>query len=139
MRGYLGVICLGLSVLAGSACSAATIQPIKGDVSINHGQGFQKVDGATEAGEGDIVMVSPEGSAVVSYADGCKISLQPGMVMTIAPLSPCAAGSYAQDDQNHDNRAWGYLFGAGAAAALGVGIYEATRTSQAAAPTPASP
>ncbi len=79
------------------AAWAATVQPVQGDLSINQGQGFQKVNGRVEAKVGDSVMVSPGGSATVSYADGCKVDVKPGAVVTIAPLSPCASGSYAAD------------------------------------------
>jgi hypothetical protein len=42
-------------------------------------------------------MVAPGGTATVVYDDGCKVAVQPGSVTTIAPLSPCASGSSAQD------------------------------------------
>ena len=50
----------------------------------------------TNANVGDLVMVGPGGSATVVYDDGCKVNVQPGAVTTIAPLSPCASGSNAQ-------------------------------------------
>jgi hypothetical protein len=84
-------------LLSATACPAATLVPVHGQLSINHGQGFEQVNGPIEANTGDSVMVSPDGSANVLYADGCKITLQPGSVMTIAELSPCASGSYAQE------------------------------------------
>ena len=124
MRGTVGASCFALSLLVATACSAATIIPVKGDVSINQGQGFQKVDGLVEANEGNSVMVSPGGSATVSYPDGCKISLQPGSVMTIPGLSPCASGSYADD-----NPVAGFVIGAGALGAVGFGIYETTQVN----------
>jgi hypothetical protein len=34
--------------------------------------------------------------ATVVYDDGCKVDVQPGAVTSIAALSPCAAGAYAQ-------------------------------------------
>ena len=103
MRGLLATLCIGCSLLAGSAAWAATIQPVKGDVSVNQGQGFKKLDSAFEAKVGDAVMVSPGGSAKVSYADGCAVELKPGAVLVIPTLSPCASGSYAQeDDHNND-------------------------------------
>lgn len=54
-------------------------------------------------------MVGPGGAATVVYDDGCKVDVQPGAVATVAPLSPCASGSNAQEqpwqcrpDQYHD-------------------------------------
>ena len=96
MRGFLAAACAGLPLVIGTACSGATIEPVQGDLLINRGQGFQQVNGRIEADVGDLVMVSPDGSAIVSYPDGCKLSVQPGAVTTIAPLSPCASGSRAQ-------------------------------------------
>lgn len=134
MRRFVGALCFGLSLLVATASSAATIEPIKGDLSINRGQGFQKVDGIIEAKEGDAVMVSPDGSAGVTYPDGCKVSLEPGMVMTIAALSPCASRSYAREQDF--NKAglvyWGIIIGVS-----GGVIYEITQATK--TTTPASP
>jgi hypothetical protein len=71
----------------------------------------------------------------VVYDDGCKVDVQPGAVMTVAPLSPCASGSYAQDSFD-----WGgVILGGAAAGLLGLGIYEATRNTTAGTSSPASP
>jgi hypothetical protein len=80
-----------------SAKPPTTLEPIKGDVWINHGKGFVKVSEQIEAKVGDSVMVSPGGFAKVTYADKCEAKVKPGAVMTIAPLSPCASGSLAAD------------------------------------------
>jgi hypothetical protein len=138
VRGLFGALCVTIAVLTSSMCSAATIQPIQGVVSINHGQGFQKIYGVGVAKEGDSVMVSPDGSATVSYADGCNVKLEPGMVMTITALSPCASGSYAQDQQNdlfNNHGAW-IAFGM-LAGMTGFITYEILHTNQ--GPPPASP
>jgi len=124
-------------MFVGTACLAATVEPVQGKLSVNQGQGFEQINGRIDANVGDTVMVSPNGSAIVSYPDGCKVNVQPGAVTTIAPMSPCASGSYASDDR--DNGAAAYIIGAGAAAAVGIGIYEATQTKAAASPAPASP
>ncbi len=68
-----------------------------GDLSINQGQGFKPINSRVEANVGDSIMVGPGGAGTVVYGDGCKVDVQPGAVTTIAPLSPCASGSYAQD------------------------------------------
>lgn len=138
MRGLLAALCFGCSTLAATVSWATTITPIQGQVSINQGQGFQPINGLVEAKAGDSIMVSPGGSATVAYADGCNVKLQPGAVMIIAPLSPCASGSNAQEpDQNSGME--GLIFGAGVAGVTGfVGyeIYNSTKTN----PTkPASP
>lgn len=120
--------------LAATPSLAATVMPIQGGVSINHGQGYQPVNGQLQAQPGDMVMVAPEGSATVAYDDGCKVDVKPGAITTIAPLSPCASGSYAQDDGFN----WGgVVMGVAAGAAFGLGIYEAVTVPN--GTSPASP
>ena len=105
-------------------------------VSVNQGQGFKKLDSAFEAKVGDAVMVSPGGSAKVSYADGCAIALKPGAVMVIADLSPCASGSYAEED-DHNDHTGAIVFGTVVAGVTGFVIYEIvqnTKTNKPASP-----
>lgn len=117
-------------VLFATACPAATLVPVHGQLSVNHGQGFEQVNGPIEANAGDSVMVSPDGSANVLYGDGCKITLQPGSVMTIAELSPCAAGSYAQDQDQDRFGTTGLLFGAAVLGVTGFVAYEISQSSK---------
>src|SRR5580658_7851544 len=134
MREWLGVACFASAFFFGTATWAADVQSVQGDLSINQGQGFQAVNGRIDANVGDSVMVGPSGSATVSYSDGCQVTVQPGAVTTIAPLSPCASGSYAQDSY------WGnagvLVFGALFVGAVGFGVYGITQAKSSA---PASP
>lgn len=133
MRAFTGTTCFLAAFLVSAASWAATIEPGQGDLSINQGQGYERVDGRVSANVGDTVMVSPGGSAKVSYADGCQVSVQPGSVMTIAPLSPCASGSLAQDGGLN----YGALLMLGA---FGVGIgFAAYGFTQAKSTSPTSP
>src|SRR5690242_19913580 len=93
----VSALCVGCSLLIASQSWAATIEARQGDLTINQGEGFQPVTSRGTANVGDSVMVGPGGSATVVYDDGCKVSVQPGAVTTIAPLSPCASGSKAAD------------------------------------------
>jgi len=123
-RLLIAIFC-GAMLLSNSAW-AAMVEPREGNLSINQGQGFQPVNSRIDANVGDSVMVAPGGSATVVYDDGCRVAVQPGAVATIAPLSPCASGSYAQDSGFN----WGaVVVGAAAGGLLGLGIYEATKTS----------
>jgi hypothetical protein len=132
-RPFFGAFCFAM--LLSSSTWAATLEPGQGNLSINEGQGFQPVNGRIDANVGDSVMVSPGGGATVVYADGCKVNVQPGAVTTIAPLSPCASGSNAQECCD-----WGGLVIGGAAVGLlGLGIYEAAKTPTTTTPTPISP
>jgi hypothetical protein len=121
-RSSLCVSAIGCALLLASAAGAATIEPVQGNLSLNQGQGFQPVNSRVNANVGDTVMVGPGGAAAVTYPDGCKVPVQPGTMTTIAPLSPCASGSLA-DDNNSNNL---YVLGAAAAGfgLAGFGIYE---------------
>ena len=106
MRVFLAPVAFGGALLFATASWAATaeptkpatLEPVKGEVWINHGKGFEKVNSSKIVAKlGDSVMVSPDGIAKVTYPDGCETNVKPGGVMTIAPLSPCASGSLAAD------------------------------------------
>jgi hypothetical protein len=102
MRAFFATSVLAGVVFYGAASWATTgagaiLEPVKGDLWINHGRGFEKVNSRVEAKVGDSVMVSPGGIAKVTYPDKCQANVKPGAVMTIAPLSPCASGSLAAD------------------------------------------
>jgi hypothetical protein len=84
-------------MLIASPCWAATGERTQGDLSINQGQGFRPIKSRINANVGDSVMVGPGGAATVVYEDGCKVNVQPGAVITIAPLSPCASQSNAAE------------------------------------------
>lgn len=99
-RRLLGTLAVGCAVLVASPSWAAMIEPGTGDLTINRGEGFQPVTNQTHANIGDLVMVGPSGAATITYDDGCKVAVQTGSVATIAPLSPCASGSYAQTDND---------------------------------------
>ena len=120
-RSVLRLSVIGCSLLLVSASWAATIEPVQGNLSLNQGQGFQPVNSRVDANVGDTVVVAPGSAAAVTYADGCKVSVQPGAVMTIAPLSPCASGSLADDNNSNGLYFLGVAAGFGLA---GFGIYE---------------
>src|ERR1700683_2816816 len=97
MRGGTALAVTGLLLLLATPCFATTVEPVQGDVSLNKpGHGFQQIAETTIVEPGDLVMVSPNGSANVFYADGCRFVVQPGAVLTIAAISPCASKSFAQ-------------------------------------------
>jgi hypothetical protein len=117
---FLRLVTFGCATLLVSSSWAATIEPGQGNLSVNQGQGFQPVNSRVDANVGDAVMVGPGGAATVTYEDGCKVTVQPGAVATVAPISPCASGSYADDTHNSDGLLWtGVALGA---AGLGLGI-----------------
>jgi hypothetical protein len=94
-RGFISLLCIGCAIVIASPSWATIVEPGVGDLSINQGKGFKPVKHRINASVGDAVMVGPGGTATLTYDDGCKVKVQPGAVITIAPLSPCAAGSNA--------------------------------------------
>lgn len=124
MRALICGLCFALTFAGGALAQTATVEPLQGDLSINQGQGFQRVDSRVQANVGDSLMVAPGGSASLVYPDGCQVTIQPGSVVSIAPLSPCASGSLAQDSGSN---AGALIFGAAFVAALGVGVYGITQ------------
>jgi hypothetical protein len=118
---FLCVSLIGGSLLFVSASWAATIEPVQGNLQLNRGQGFQPVNSRVDANVGDTVVVGPGGAAAVTYSDGCKVPVQPGAVTTIGPLSPCASGSLADDNNQNGLYFLGVAAGFGLA---GFGIYE---------------
>lgn len=130
-KSIIGAFCW--AVLLSSSTWAATLQPGEGSLTINQGQGFQPVNNRVDANVGDSVMVAPGGAATVVYDDGCKVQVQPGSVTTVAPISPCASGSYAADSD------WGAIaMGVGVLGLVGAGIWAATNNPNTNG-TPASP
>lgn len=69
---------------------AASVANIQGQTLVNTGNGFKQLVGATEAGPGAKVMANPGGQGQVTYPDGCTVTVNPGQVYTIAPVSPCS-------------------------------------------------
>jgi hypothetical protein len=119
-------------IFAGSAL-AATVNPIKGQVLLNRGDGYKLVSESTDAAPGAQVIVNPLSVGQVVFADGCAVKLEPGAVFTIAAQSPCevtgqhveAGGSLksvkdAAKPEASDRRSSALVIG-GAAIAVGVG------------------
>jgi hypothetical protein len=96
----LSVLCAAListSSWAATTVTVVTVNPSKGSVLINRGNGYTEIKRPTKVRAGTNVMVGPDGAAIIAYADGCSVKVAPGSVETVASLSPCASGSYAQN------------------------------------------
>lgn len=80
--------------LATAAClslpaSAATLSPGKGELFVNRGDGYKRVTATAQIAAGDQVIAQPGGSGRIIFSDGCATNIEPGVVFTVAPRSPC--------------------------------------------------
>jgi hypothetical protein len=150
MRPIFAALCFTLLWIGSAQAQSvqpqtALVIPLQGDLSVNQGQGFQRVDSRVQANVGDSLMVAPGGSASLVYPDGCQVTIQPGSVVSIAPLSPCASGSFAAElpvpppvgapppaPEGFDPGL--LMFGAGAAAAVTVGVLAIVLSEKPASP-----
>ena len=84
----------GVGVLISVPSFAATVEPVRGQVSINRGDGiFRPISRTLQATIGDLVIVSPNGVARIIYPDGCTVEVKPGDVVPIMALSSCKVPS----------------------------------------------
>lgn len=116
MRISFPALVVSLATLA-TAADAATVQSLSGSVMINRGSGYQPVHGATGAKSGDSVVVGPDGSAEIVYADGCRVKVAPGAVTSVLDVSPCSTQGTADTGSSSTGLAVG-----AAVVAAGVGI-----------------
>jgi hypothetical protein len=87
-------------VAAGLLCSAAIaevnvaqVQSFQGKVLINQGNGFNLAANGLSLKPGDKILVSKEASAIVTYANGCQVSISEPKVLTVSKAAPCPAGA----------------------------------------------
>lgn len=73
-----------------STAQAATVTPVQGEVLVNAGAGYQRLGAEIMLKPGDVVIVRPDGKAMLAYPDGCTLDVVPGLVAWIEPTSPCA-------------------------------------------------
>jgi hypothetical protein len=129
------VLGAAVSVLAFDASAvAATLTSIQGQVRVNSGSGFHQVSQMEEVAPGTSIMVSSGGSAEVLYSDGCRMPAEPGLVVTVAPISPCAQGQAEPPQDVQDNTAL-YVVGGVAVVAGGAAAVVLTQNRS----SPASP
>ena len=115
----LSLFAFSVGLLVGSSAFAASLETsleeVRGEVSINRGDGFQRITGRTNPRAGDLLLASPGGSAKLVYSDGCPVRVTPGTVIRVAAKSPCKAMYYAGlEEPERDLGLWPFFAGAGA-------------------------
>lgn len=81
---------VSIAVVAATA-SAATVSPMGGDVRISIGHGFHRIDVPTELAAGGQIMVSPDGSASITYSDNCVVPASPATITVIQSQPVCGS------------------------------------------------
>jgi len=126
-------------VLTERPARAATLQSIQGVALVDRGSGFGIVDGPTQLGPGDSVIVNPGGSAQVVYEDGCKVEVHPGIIVSARNTSPCSGGGEAGEAAQADGGGFSSTTLLVAGAVVGVGAVTAVLLTASDSEKPASP
>ena len=71
----------------------AQMQSVQGKVLINQGKGFVAALSGLALKPGDKILVGMQASAVVTYQNGCEVSVSEPKVFKIAKTAPCEAGA----------------------------------------------
>lgn len=99
MKVLWGAIVAVISLAATMTSADATkVVPVKGEILVNSGAGYQRIDGAVELKPGDSAIANPSAKATLIYDDGCVVDIVPGMVAWGEATSPCRAGARATRD-----------------------------------------
>lgn len=84
MLRVLAAAALAMGLMAGAA-SAATLENVKGAVSVDRGDGFAPVSGGTVK-TGDTVKVAIGGSASINYGGGVVIPVRSGQTIKVSDV-----------------------------------------------------
>jgi hypothetical protein len=82
----------------------AKVEKLEGAVLANMGAGYQPISEGGELKVDSSVIADRDARAVVTYADGCTVSVQSGMIAWVDKPSPCALGTGVAGTQDPDPR-----------------------------------
>lgn len=78
-----------LYLFVATAAQAATLYPIEGELLVSGGDGFRAVVEPANLKPGDTVIARSGARATLVYADGCKIAVDFGDLVSVLEKSPC--------------------------------------------------
>ena len=90
----IGLCCVSI-ILLSAATQAATLQHSQGQVLINQGSGFRPAAADVVIKPGDRIMATPGARVVIAYNKQCKMTLEPGAVVTVPAQPPCEKTAFA--------------------------------------------
>ncbi len=94
-RAIVAVISLAATM---ASADAAKVVPVKGEILVNSGAGYHRIDGPVELKPGDSAIANPSAQATLIYEDGCVVDIVPGMVAWGELTSPCRSGRARDPD-----------------------------------------
>ncbi|MDQ0464931.1 hypothetical protein QO010_002715 [Caulobacter ginsengisoli] len=104
---------IGLLLSSQAMAGEVRLAGVQGSVLVNQNGRFVPVTASTKLKAGDRVMAM-DGSASVTYADGCKVSVGSRSMATVGAASPCASGSSgvvrAAAADGYDDNKKGYIW-----------------------------
>lgn len=83
---------IGMLLSSQALAGEAQLAGVQGSVLVNQNGRYVPVTAGTKLKAGDRIMAM-DGSASVTYADGCKVSVGARSMATVGSSSPCAGGS----------------------------------------------
>lgn len=83
---------VGLLFTTSALAGETRLGGVQGSVLVNQNGRYVPVTAGTTLKAGDRIM-SMDGSASVTYADGCKVNVGARSMATVGTSSPCASGS----------------------------------------------
>ena len=138
----LAISALAVTLVASSALAqdvvSARLSSVEGAVMVNHGSGFVPATSQTVLHAGDRVVSMKSGKVHLVYANGCSLAIGGGALATVGKTAPtnCSAASVVKDNDRTTEEGGGdymsakYLVpGVIVAGGIGVGIYEATKST----------
>ena len=103
------------------ADSVATMSKAAGDVKINQGVEFVQAQPGQPVNAGDRILVMENGSASITYIDGCVLQISGGSLVTVPATSTCK-GAQARSQQIAPSDS-------GPIGGVGAGDYDAVNTT----------
>ena len=99
MRGISYCVSLFVCTLSCFAAEAATVAQPSARILLNQGKGFKPATDRMAIKPGDQVMVAAGESVEIAYSERCKLTIEPGAVVTIPARSPCEKTAIAPPEK----------------------------------------
>lgn len=90
LRMVAATAAVALTATSAMAAPVATLVDVSGPVLVDSGKGFVKVSSAVDVKAGARVLVSKDGRAVLSYSDGCALTLSPNSITSVVGSDACS-------------------------------------------------